>query len=66
MILLAAAVAAWIVCPGFQDLSLGRKSRAASSPAVMAAVMPPAVALRPPDKNSQKALLVHRLPNALG
>lgn len=40
----------WIVCPGFQALSLGLKRKLTKSPAVIAAVIPPAVALRPPVK----------------
>lgn len=40
----------WIVYPVFQALSLGLKRKLTKSPAVIAAVMPPAVALRPPVK----------------
>lgn len=40
----------WIVYPVFQALSLGLKRKLTKSPAVIAAVIPPAVALRPPVK----------------
>ena len=43
-------LAAYIGCPGFQDLSLALKIRLAKSPAKMAAVIPPAAAFRPPVK----------------
>lgn len=43
-------LAAILACPVLQDLSLALKMRLAARPAVMAAVMPPALALRPPVK----------------
>ena len=43
-------IAAWLVCPGFQALSLALKIRLTRSPAKMAMVMPPAAALSPPVK----------------
>ena len=47
-------LAAEIVCPEYQDLSLALKIRLAARPAVMAAVIPPAVAIRPPVKIPRK------------
>ena len=43
-----------VVCPFFQDLSFGLKIKLMRSPAVMAAVMPPAAALNPPVKTPRK------------
>ena len=42
--------AATIACPIFQALSFGLNKKLASKPAVMAAVIPPAVAFKPPMK----------------
>ena len=39
-----------IVCPSVQDLSLARKIRLTNKPATIAAVIPPAVAFKPPVK----------------
>ena len=41
-------LAATVVCPNVQDLSLARKIRLTSRPAVIAAVIPPAVDFKPP------------------
>ena len=43
-----------VVCPSFQALSLGRKITLTIKPAVIAAVMPPAVAFSPPVKMPRK------------
>ena len=43
-----------VVCPFFQDLSFGLKIKLMRSPAVMAAVMPPAAAFNPPVKTPRK------------
>lgn len=47
-------IAAIIDCPIYQDLSLALKRRLAKRPAVTAAVMPPAVAFRPPVNTPKK------------
>lgn len=41
-------VSAIVACPNYQDLSFALNSKPARSPANIAAVIPPAVALRPP------------------
>ncbi len=46
--------AATIACPIFQALSFGLNKKLASKPAVMAAVIPPAVAFKPPMKMPRK------------
>lgn len=49
-----AVCTAEIVCPGFQNLSLGLKIRLHSSPPKIAAAMPPAQAFSPPVKIPRK------------
>ena len=51
------ALAATLAYPLFQDLSLALKIRLQSSPARIAAVIPPADALRPPVKIPRKPSL---------
>ena len=46
--------AAVIACPVFQDLSFARKIMLANNPAMIAVVMPPAVAFRPPVSAPKK------------
>ena len=47
-----------IDCPKYQDLSLALKTRLVIRPAMIAAVMPPAVALRPPVSTPRKPSLL--------
>ena len=44
----------WLVCPVIQDLSFALKIKLTMKPAAIAAVIPPAVAFRPPVKIPRK------------
>lgn len=48
--ILLCGLSAFVACPKIHDLSFGLKRMAARTPQTMAAVMPPAVAFRPPVK----------------